>query len=218
MPGPQPQVLRDLIQRRLVEAEAVHRRAEDAHQVGVVGLVSWIGELAELFAGQRMHDPRFHTGRPKGALHDLVVIPGSFNDDDLIVQAVPQSSLLQLHDRQIEVRPQVRQRRRGQQHLAVVIAEHPFGARLGAVDAGNAEMLRPDPLHAIGQPAPRLVHKTAETFGRLMPTPRPCSSDHVERLLGERQRKPFPLHEGSPIMLLLFIFKEENHIPRSFAG
>jgi hypothetical protein len=117
-----------------------------------------------------MHDPRFKTGRRKGAFDYLVVIPGSFDGDDLMLQAVPQGGLLQLHDRQIEMGPHVRQDHRRKQHFAVVITEHPFGARLGAVDTGNAEMLRPHPLHPIGQLALRLVHKTAEAFGRLAPS------------------------------------------------
>jgi len=133
---------------RLQQAEAVGAGAEDGGQVGVVGLVVRVGGLAVLLGREGMHQPRLEAGLAEGALHGAVVLAGALDEDDQVAQVMLLHGLTEAVDGGLEVAAGVGQRGRRAQHLAVEVGEQPLGAGLGAVDGDDAEVLRPDLLHA----------------------------------------------------------------------
>jgi hypothetical protein len=72
------------VQVRLIgeETEADDRRAVNAREVMVVGLVAGMLDLAELMRGERMDDACFIAGVSKGALHGLMIVAGAFHGDE----------------------------------------------------------------------------------------------------------------------------------------
>src|SRR5688500_7361009 len=83
--------------------------------------------------------------------------------------------------------------RRFDEHLAVEIAKHPFGARLGAVKADQTKMLRTDCLHTRMEDAVGLVQReTAASFSSRTTAGR-TGSRHLALLLEKGKRIPFQI-------------------------
>lgn len=189
MPRQQPQTLRDFIQRRLQQTEAIDGGAEDRHQIGVVGLVAWIDSLAVLLRGEGMNHPRLESGRGKGAFHHVVITSGPLEGHNLLSQTMSLSGSLQLHHRYGKVSLHMRQFCRGKQDSPIEVTEHPLRSRLRTIHTHDAKMLWPHALHAIVQLPLGLVDK-APPFRIL--TSRPCLGEHVG--LPPRTREWKPIH------------------------
>jgi hypothetical protein len=71
----------------------------------------------------------------------VVITAGAFNGNEAIVNAMLLTSRDETGHRAIEFRPIVSDLGARNQDVAVEIGEHPFGPRLGTIDADDAEVL-----------------------------------------------------------------------------
>ena len=79
---------------RVDQTEAMNGGVVDGLQVGVVGLVSGVGGLAELIGGQGIDDADLEAGVLEGLLDDPVIASGAFDDDDEIGDLVAPAACL----------------------------------------------------------------------------------------------------------------------------
>jgi len=77
-------------------------------------------------------------------LQDLVILAGPLDRHDQIAQPMLPAGGLESGDGEVQFRPVVLDRSREDEDLAVEVAQHPLEARLGTIDADDAEMLGPD--------------------------------------------------------------------------
>jgi hypothetical protein len=76
------------IKRALDQGEAVDSGPVDGRQVGVVGFVTGITGLAELFGGEGMDNANFEAGGGDGLLHRTVIAAGAFHGHQEVVKCV----------------------------------------------------------------------------------------------------------------------------------
>jgi hypothetical protein len=147
----------------LQEGKAGDGGALDGRQVGVIGLIAWVLGLAKLLGGEGMDDACLQACRREGALHDPVVTAGALDGDQEIVHLVPHLRLLELGDGQVQGTAVMGDLGGRHEDIAEEIAKHPLGARLGTIDADNAEMFRPDLLDARVDEAAGLLQDVGAT-------------------------------------------------------
>src|SRR5262245_43829155 len=73
---------------RIEQAETMRGGAENAAEIGVIGLVVGIGRLTVLLRREGMHDARVEAGLPERALHRPMILAGSFDRDDDVAELV----------------------------------------------------------------------------------------------------------------------------------
>ena len=144
MPHQHLQALPVFAQLRLQQREAVDGGTMDSGQVGVVGFGAGVGGLAKALGGKRMNQACLELGTDKSIPDDMVITPGAFDGHEHIVQPVSRQSLADLSDGRIQFHTVVGHDRRGNQHLAVKVSQHPLGPCFGTVHTDNAEMFWTD--------------------------------------------------------------------------
>ena len=157
VPGQQLEVDGDRVGFVLEQAEAVDGGAVDGGEVGVIGLVAGVGGESKLFGGVGVDDADLEARLAEGALDRSVVASGALDDDDQVLDVVPGHGVADGRHGGLEARPVVLDGGRLDEDSAVEVGEHDFGAGLGAIDADEGEVLRPDSLDARVNDTPRLV-------------------------------------------------------------
>jgi hypothetical protein len=104
-----------------------------------------------------MHDARLEASGGKGALGDAVIASGAFDGNDAIAELVCGKSLPDLCDGGVEAGTVVRNVGGWNEDTAVEVSEEELGAKLGAIEADDAEMFGTDLLDAWMQYATRLA-------------------------------------------------------------
>ena len=117
-------------------------------EVGLIGLVAWVGGHTILLGGKRMDHTGFEASFDEGVFGRQVVIPSAFYHNDGIFDVVLLLSLTNLLDRHLEEWPLVLQGLRLDQHIPKVVGHHPLRAVLGRIDAHDREVLTTDLLNA----------------------------------------------------------------------
>ena len=145
------------------QAEAADRRAEDARQIGVVGLVARIGRLPIVPAGVRMDQACVETGLAKGVLHGPMVRAGLLDGDDEVREPVFDDGRADAMERRLKIALRVRARRGRDQNVAIEVGEEELRAQLGAVEGDDTKSLRSDPLHSRVDLTIRLVNSKHPT-------------------------------------------------------
>ena len=205
--------LRDLVI-AIEQTETIGRGANDGQEVGVVGLVSRIGDPAELLAGQGMNDPGLVAGGDVGALDRLVIGPGPFDGDDEIPELVGGLGLTQGGDGLPEALAGLFGERGGDQDAAVEIGEHPFEAGLGTIDGDDAEVLGLGLLDPGMQGARRLGHRGETRRAASSPAGRSSHTNiswlgekksQTRRLVRMARREEFSLRKQNTIPVIQVI-------------
>jgi hypothetical protein len=122
------------------EGEAVEGGAEESVEVPVVGLVIGIGDLAELFSGERVDDAGVEVGGGEGALDEAVVAAGAFDDNKEVAEVVVAGGLSELLDGLLEGRAVMVEALGWKEYSAEIVHEHPFGIGFMAIEAGDTEV------------------------------------------------------------------------------
>ncbi len=123
---------------RFHQGEAVDGGAVDGGQIGVVGLDAGIAGLAKLLGGEGVHGANVAALLREGLARHVMVTPGAFDGNHEVLDVVVGAGLPQLGQGGVELDAVVRDLGRRDQHIAIEVAEHPFEARLGAIDADDA--------------------------------------------------------------------------------
>src|ERR1700741_3194014 len=124
---------------------------------GGVGLDVGTGGLAELLSGIGMHEPNFEAALGEGVLDGMVIASGAFYGDEDVGDAVLSHGRADLDDGEVQLDAVVGDLGGRHEDLAIEVGQHPFGPRLGAIDADDAEVFGPDLLHARMNDAARLL-------------------------------------------------------------
>ena len=157
VPGQQLEPDGDRVGFVLQQAEAVDGGAVDGREVGVVGLVAGIGGESILLGGVGMDDADLEPRLAEGALDRSVIASGALDDHDHVLDVVPGHGVANGLHGGLEVGSVVLDRGRLEQDSAVEVGEHDPGAGLGAIDAHEGEVFRPDRLDTRVNDTPRLM-------------------------------------------------------------
>src|SRR5262249_26348365 len=120
----------------------------DGRQVGVVRLDVGVARLAELFGGEGVHGADVGTGLGEGVAGYMVVAAGALDGDHEVPEVVGRLGAAEVGQGGSGLDALLGHLGGGHQDVAVKVAEHPLEARLGTIDGDDAEVLRPDRLHA----------------------------------------------------------------------
>src|SRR5439155_19250218 len=85
------------------QGEAVDGGAVDGRQIGIVGLVAGIADLAVAFGGEGVDDADLVAGGGQGLADDVVVTAGAFDGDNQVVQRMKLLGLTQAGDGGVQV-------------------------------------------------------------------------------------------------------------------
>src|SRR5260370_41738505 len=88
-----------------------------------------------------MDDADLVAGGGKGLADDVVVTAGAFDGDDQVVERMKLLGMTQAGDGGLQVGAIMFDDDGRDQDVAKEVAQHPFGAGLGAIDTHDAEML-----------------------------------------------------------------------------
>lgn len=145
-------------QRAFDQAKAVGGGAENAVEIGGVGLVGRIAELAILPRRQRIHDPRLEARGAIRLLHGQVITSRPLDGHNQIGQVMPNNQLAQLADGTSQRPRRMQQFLRRQQPPTIEVGEHPHGGAFGTIDSHNPKPLRPHSRHPRLDDPQRLAH------------------------------------------------------------
>ena len=137
----------DQIDRSFEQGEAVDGGALNGRQIGIVGLVAGVADLAITLRRERMHDADLEAGRGEGLANDVVVSAGAFDGDDEVMKCIFLVGFTQAFYGGIQIGAVMFNNGGWDQDVAEKVAQHPLGTRFGTIDADNAKMLRADTLH-----------------------------------------------------------------------
>src|SRR5713101_3887789 len=144
MADQQLQFAPDGFDRPFEQGEAVDGGAVDGRQIGIVGFVAGIADLAVALGGEGVDDADLVAGGGQSLADDVVVTAGAFDGDNQVVQRMKLLGLTQAGDGGFQVSAVMFDDGGRNQDVAKEVAQHPFGAGLGAIDTDDAEMLRAD--------------------------------------------------------------------------
>jgi hypothetical protein len=146
-----------LVEAGFDQGEAVDGGAVNGRQVGVVGLVTGVGRLAELFGGKGMDNAGLLAGGGEGLLGGSVVATRALDGDEEVTNVVLAQGLAELVEGGAEGGAGVFDDGRREKDVAIEVAEHPLGASLGTIDTDDAKVFRADLLDARMEGAARLL-------------------------------------------------------------
>lgn len=147
MPRQHPQRNIRLGQLQLDQAESLRGRAMHGRQIVGVRLVSRIGRQSKLLGGESAvggHQPRvkarLHERSPRG----LVIVPGSFDHDQHILNATLLHDAPHPREHGVQMRPIMLDRLRLDQDLSQKNRHHPPRPLLSGIDTHDPKLLHPD--------------------------------------------------------------------------
>ena len=130
------------------QAEAVDGRAEDGDQIVIIGLEITVFGRPIMAGSKGVYKSGVEAGVFKGSLDNLVVGAGHLDTRNGVLDAGGFESFADQADGQLEFGSTMLDRGGRHENLAIEVTQHPLGSILGTIDADNAEVLRPDLLHA----------------------------------------------------------------------
>ena len=135
-----------VIRRRggLHQAEAIGGSSVNAREIGVVGFVAGVRDLAELLGGVRMDEPDFKACLAKGTLHGSMVLASAFDGDDQIAKLVAGLGFADAIDCRVEPTVRLVEFDRFDEGPTIEVSKHHLEPLLGEVDAQDAELFRTD--------------------------------------------------------------------------
>ena len=136
------------VARRFQQSAAGDGSAMDGGQIRVVGFVAGIDGLSILFGDEGMKDARLEAGGGEGALDEAVIAAGAFDGDEAVKDLMVGEGLSDLGDGGVEVGSIVSDGGGRDEDAAIEVGEKQLGARLGAVEAKDAEVFGSDKLDA----------------------------------------------------------------------
>jgi hypothetical protein len=157
MPGQELQLPVDLVPRGLQQSKTIDGGAKNAFQVVVVGLDVGARGQAIMPRCEGMHQPGFAAGLAKRALGVAMVDAGHLDGHHVVLNAVLPDGFAKLQRGLFQRGALMFDDGGRNEHIAVEIAEHPFGLGLGAIDGHDAESFRANVLDAGLNDAPGLA-------------------------------------------------------------